>query len=234
LRSVDAPHILKVIKDVADTGNLSLFYTDDIRYSFINLKSLLEHGSVEFRGMRSTQDFEALTNWTKALQRLKASSLTYNAPSDILEDYERDPTSFITNSLGDCLGFLATPDTAELVEQGLDSAAFVGMRADWSKIADPVSKNPFAKAIPIGVESPDGHRLQGLYPRTLPAPTLFVGSSRNARRTTRAPEWTTVGVSAVAPPNTIREDTTREPRDFFAQFAPEHPDAVEEEEFDED
>lgn len=48
-----------------------VFYTDELRYASMNLKSLGQYGSLEFRAMRSTGDMEAIYKWAKTLLQLR-------------------------------------------------------------------------------------------------------------------------------------------------------------------
>jgi hypothetical protein len=180
LRTTDAPYLLKVMQDVATTGNLSLFYTDTIRYSFINLKALLEHGSVEFRGMRSTRDMQALKRWAKILLRVRAASLDYANPTDMIDDYRRDSDAFVKRSLGPVLEYLATENMQELLDMGLRNAQEISYNVDWNKLDNPVCTNPFAAAQPSALSEKTG--MKGLYPKTMPPEIVYLRPRRKGNK----------------------------------------------------
>lgn len=189
LRSVDAEYLLKVIQDVAKTGNLSLFHTDDIRYSFMNMKALLEHGSVEFRAMRSTTDFELLKNWVKLLMKLRASAVTYDNPTEVIAAFEElGPTGFRELTLGNLSGLLAFPDSEEMLAYGHQTAQDIAYCTDWGKFDTMGSNNnPFATAS----DKP-------LFPQTMPEGPRMMGpdgtlQTRAGRKSKGRNTWATFG-----------------------------------------
>lgn len=86
LRSSDAEWVLIHLKHCLETDKIKELKTDAIRYSSLNYKALLQYGSLEFRGMRSTRKLLYLKKWVKLLLALKDYSIGKN-PKDIIFEY---------------------------------------------------------------------------------------------------------------------------------------------------
>ena len=146
LRTKDAGYLLKVLQDVAQTGNLNLFYDDSIRYAFFNMKAVIEHGSLEFRAMRSTTDFGDIKNWIKILMRLKEASQEFKNPEEIIQGFsDGDSEDFRRAILQDYYDLLDFKDSEELIFNGMRNAQDIAYSANWSVLDKIGCGNPFGK-----------------------------------------------------------------------------------------
>lgn len=84
LRMSDASYSLDVITSAILASNLSSLNTEDIRYASINITSLFKYGSIEFRALESTTDFNRIKTWAEILHHLKEFAKTVNNPTDLL------------------------------------------------------------------------------------------------------------------------------------------------------
>lgn len=74
LRSRDAGGVLKRIEKSLINQNLSYLDTDDIRYAALNIRSLFNYGTLEFRALATTPDLGLIEDWCKMVQKLKEYS----------------------------------------------------------------------------------------------------------------------------------------------------------------
>lgn len=84
LRMSDASYSLDVITSMIMSSQLNLLNTEDLRYASINVTSLFKYGSVEFRALESTTDFNRIKTWASILYTLKEFAKTVNNPTDLL------------------------------------------------------------------------------------------------------------------------------------------------------
>lgn len=87
LSASDAEYQIRCLLRSITEGDLRYINTDDIRYSSINLKSLYKFGSLEFRALESTQDFDKVKTWCKMLLNIKEASLEYDNPRALVEQF---------------------------------------------------------------------------------------------------------------------------------------------------
>jgi len=85
LRNKDAEGLMIFIEKAIENKDLSLLYTNNIRYSSMNLKAIKEYGSLEFRGLPFLGDFNNISQWIDILLAIKDWSLTLDSPVRILE-----------------------------------------------------------------------------------------------------------------------------------------------------
>jgi hypothetical protein len=76
LRSSDAEGLITV----ADEKNKGL----SVRYSTVNVASVLKYGSLEFRSLDSTMDKKRLLTWAGVLLRIKKMSMQYDSPAALV------------------------------------------------------------------------------------------------------------------------------------------------------
>lgn len=89
LRMKDAEYLEELLIEAARRKDFAVLYTDDIRYASINCKALVQYGSLEFRGMRSTIDSDVLVPWIEMLLALKEKAKCYHQASEIIVDLSR-------------------------------------------------------------------------------------------------------------------------------------------------
>jgi hypothetical protein len=83
LRSKDAGYLITAIKNMCTLDDLN-YLNDEIRYSSINLTSLRKYGSIEFRSLESTTDFDKINLWCQMLYNLKEAAKGYKSPKEIM------------------------------------------------------------------------------------------------------------------------------------------------------
>ena len=81
----DADDMFLALKRAVKQKDLNIFKTDELRYASLNLKSLPQRGSLEFRSMRGTPDFAEICKWVKILSCIVDYGDSINNPKDILE-----------------------------------------------------------------------------------------------------------------------------------------------------
>ena len=84
LRMVDASYLLEMLTRAIKEADLSILNTEDLRYASMNLTSLFKYGSVEFRALESTKNFNKIEVWAGVLKSLKDYAKTVKAPTDLL------------------------------------------------------------------------------------------------------------------------------------------------------
>ena len=73
-----------------------------MRYAAINLAAMNKYGSIEFRSMRGTFDFEVIKIWCTALVSLRNYACHKKTCIDVYEEFvEMGPEKFLQHVLGD-------------------------------------------------------------------------------------------------------------------------------------
>ncbi len=85
LRVRDAEESFKYIGQAIEQNDLGILHTDRLRYSSLNLKAIKSYGSLEFRGMSFTGDFQSIQTWIELLLCVKDYSLTMSNPKELIE-----------------------------------------------------------------------------------------------------------------------------------------------------
>ena len=80
LRMSDASYALDLISEAVAKSDLSLLNTEDLRYASLNVTSLFKYGSIEFRALESTVDFNKIKRWATVLHQLKEFAKTNPGP----------------------------------------------------------------------------------------------------------------------------------------------------------
>lgn len=104
LRSQDAEGFIDVAAQLFELGPRQIFRLNEnnIRYSSINLASLSKYGTVEFRGMRGTSDYNVLKNWLSALNSIKQYAVNQKHIKSVNKDFViKSPREFVMDILGD-------------------------------------------------------------------------------------------------------------------------------------
>lgn len=84
LRMSDASYSLDKLVAFIETQNLHVLEDDDLRYASLNVTSLFKYGSIEFRALESTLDYERIKTWAGVLLHLRDYAKTINNPTDLL------------------------------------------------------------------------------------------------------------------------------------------------------
>lgn len=134
LRFGDAEGVLEMLEAAVTTDNYLILYSDDIRYSFLNMKALIEYGSLEYRCMRSDGDILALLTWVDMLLSIKDAAIGYENPMKILEEISfGGAESFLKNVLPNQHAVLSdTDDLQGKVMRGARNIQDIVYCKDWS------------------------------------------------------------------------------------------------------
>lgn len=87
LGAEDADAVLFVVRRVLKGANVCKLGEDDIRYSALNFVALGKYGSLEFRAMRTPQDFKEIKLWVNILLALKENSKLFPNPRHVVENF---------------------------------------------------------------------------------------------------------------------------------------------------
>jgi hypothetical protein len=145
LRASEAGYLPALICRAIEKQDLKSLHTDDIRYSAINLKPVVQYGSVEFRAHESTFNFDKIETWAKILYQLREASLQFECPRKIMEEvsvggYE----GFVRKVFAEHADyFLAQPYWDRMVRKGILVAQDIAYSRDWNKL----SLNIFSKEV---------------------------------------------------------------------------------------
>lgn len=153
LRVSDASYQAMVVKRAAESHNLGVFNNDMIRYSALNLTSLHKYGSIEYRAMRSTSDFNVIKVWCNVLANIRKESSTFDTPLDVVSMALRAPESFAYKMLGSCAGeMLEGVNVVEEINTGLDYVIEYANTIDWSGFEERMIGG---LSFPANIEYPD-------------------------------------------------------------------------------
>jgi hypothetical protein len=120
LPAKDAEFLIDQLELVSRTGNMALFRNDELRYASINVAALSKYGSLEFRGMRGTGDFDAIKLWVELLLQLRAKASEYDRPQDIIDSYSYGgEDAFVRGILGNMYDKFMSEDLKGKVYQGV-------------------------------------------------------------------------------------------------------------------
>ena len=84
LRMSDASFSLDSLVDFILNEDINRLNTEDLRYASLNITSLFKYGSVEFRALESTTDFDRINTWASVLTHLRDYAITLSNPIDLL------------------------------------------------------------------------------------------------------------------------------------------------------
>lgn len=87
LRAKDAEFIVDILMGASQHNDVTLIGGDNIRYAALNLNALSKHGSIEFRAIRTTPDFdERVTWWLGLFDTFSRNVLAnFNTPREVVE-----------------------------------------------------------------------------------------------------------------------------------------------------
>lgn len=152
LRADDAKYILhQMIRAVRDKRYRYLA-SDDIRYCALNVKPITSYGSLEYRALRSTDNFDTVMMFAKALHTMREQAKLVGNPVDIVTGF----------SDGECKDFLdrwvgvdmskairGLRRHRELLTKGVRNAQLIAYCTDWTQVdkEKPRANNPFMKAV---------------------------------------------------------------------------------------
>ena len=126
LRAGDAEYRVASLANAVRTKDIDYLLDDDHRYSAINTCSLGRFGSLEFRAMRGSADFNTIHNWAAMLLLLRNKSRLFDSPQDIIKVFSLSGggEAFLRKLVGKRASLLieVCPDLDELLFNGMRQA----------------------------------------------------------------------------------------------------------------
>lgn len=84
LRMSDASYLLDKLVEFITTENIRVLEDENLRYASLNVTSLFKYGSIEFRALESTLDYERIKTWAGVLVHLRDYAKTLRTPIELL------------------------------------------------------------------------------------------------------------------------------------------------------
>jgi len=101
LRAKDAEWQVKNLTSIIQRGHIADFNDDNIRYSAMNLKAVPNYGSVEFRSLESTFNFDKIYTFAEMHKCIRDFATTVDDPKSIVEEAENiGPFNFARTVFG--------------------------------------------------------------------------------------------------------------------------------------
>lgn len=143
LRTCDAEFLLDCLKESARSRDVSLLNTDDLRYASMNVRALFSYGSVEFRAMRSTPDFDLVYKWAEILLGLREVAKEFEDPTHIISTFsEQGPVPFVNAVIKDAGVLEGVDDWDGKLFSGMRNAQDLAYCTNWTAKEKP-KVNPF-------------------------------------------------------------------------------------------
>lgn len=126
LRGRDATYAIEQATEAYQSKDLYRLRTQSLRYASLNVQSLFNYGSVEFRGLGTTADLENITVWCEILCRLKDYALSQeSAWNNILDISGQGGRRWMTNIFGpELMKHLDYPDLEWDIIQDVRNAQY--------------------------------------------------------------------------------------------------------------
>lgn len=121
LRGTEAETYMEALEEAVKANDFNILYTDELRYSAMNPKALVEYGSLEFRCLKTPNDILDIEEWVNLLLKVKDFSLTIDDPVEMLDMISRVGGDEIAE---DCFGELLP----QLPAQDWTTEMFEGLR----------------------------------------------------------------------------------------------------------
>lgn len=137
LRAKDAGYLTKTIWDACEKGDMQFLNTENIRYSAMNLSSLFKYGSIEFRSLESTRDFDKIKLWCNILYQLKEAAITYTDPISVITDISLNGNeAFVKHTLKQYSPHITSKsDWMKKLKEGVRNAQDIAFSRIWNKIS---------------------------------------------------------------------------------------------------
>jgi len=133
LSSKDAEYVLFALEKAIVEDDLYMLDTDEIRYSSLNYKALVNYGSLEFRGMRSTSDMNEISSWAKILLSLKDYAMEMDSPTNVIECVSMDGAEALARKIFKEMPLDIKEDWGELAYSGVRRIQSIAFCVDWTK-----------------------------------------------------------------------------------------------------
>lgn len=134
LRSRDASGLISMLYKAVTTSDTSAFSQDLYRYGAVNVTSLPKFGSLEFRALESTTDWEKVVFWVNAHLSIKDAAVSYRDPATILGEASAIGfKEFGKKVFGDSWAVLEKVYQEQDVHEGIWEIQSVVFSRDWAK-----------------------------------------------------------------------------------------------------
>lgn len=202
LRGSDAQGLIQtLIASIRYGRPLDYLNSDQIRYSALNPKALVQHGSLEIRSFRGTEDFDAVRQWLTIVHQLRQSVGNFEDPQQIVASLSAlGSDGFIRNIFNDETAelFLRRPNLHQRLIEGVRLIQdFAFCIPDWT-YQEPEGKEK-------GLQAFENVILQAGLP---PAPP------QNERAAIRQPVWNNIILGDIVPVDPDPEEVEFEDEDF--------------------
>ena len=150
LRACDAEFLIQALQYAAQQRRFRTLVTDDLRYAAINVKALGSYGSLEFRAMRSTKDFDVIQTWAEILVLLREKAKEFFEPTDIINGFsEGEASAFLDRIFGQYADiFKAYAGYEKALKRGMRIAQEVAFCTNWQELIEWDQKKAAKIAIP--------------------------------------------------------------------------------------
>lgn len=158
LRAKDADWLIYELERAVSRKYYNNLNTDMLRYAAMNVKSLSQYGSLEFRAMRGTRDLSIIENWANILLGIRDKSVEFNNPQEILHLLnEKGTESFLEVFLGSYKDILTDGiGTEEELDTMLSEGSLMVSNLVWNTDWDSFKTiNIGGLEFPEGTEFPD-------------------------------------------------------------------------------
>lgn len=137
MRAKDAGYLTEVIWNACLKGDLRLLNTEDIRYSAMNLSSLFKYGSIEFRSLESTEDFNHIKKWANMLYMLREASKRFVDPAEIMSLVSMGGYhQFVVSIMGEYAPMVFAQEGWEaMIKRGIRQAQDIAFSRKWGKLS---------------------------------------------------------------------------------------------------
>lgn len=133
LRAHDAEYFVDWLAKSAKKGQFAPIY-EQIRYTSINVHSILKFNSIEFRALRGTVDMAVIKEWVEMLLSLKDAAMTYTDPTEIMVDFSQlGAGGFLKKLLPEHFDLLkrVLPDWEQRLWQAVRLVQEIAYATDW-------------------------------------------------------------------------------------------------------
>jgi hypothetical protein len=135
LRAKDAEFLILHIQEALSRNDLRHFYTDEIRYSALNFKSMFAHGSLEFRALESTTDWGKIYTWCEMLKQIKDESLKHRDPIEFIGDMKGVGHKYwFNNTFKHNAPLLMVSDFEEYMKRGIRIIEDIAYSHNWNSV----------------------------------------------------------------------------------------------------
>ena len=133
LRASDADVVLQLVTKAVIKDDPRYLGTDSIRYAALNFNALSKFGSLEFRQLRTPQDFGKIKTWISILLNIKRNSFLFPNPRAVVENFSLGgEEEFLRVMLGEHAGLFGhNEDRLWVLRRGVRVAQEIAYARKW-------------------------------------------------------------------------------------------------------